>query len=203
MQILAVITYVLFLVYVANVLMLSAVAAKLAGRPVWLLDGGGPLQRLAGWAFCVAFAGAILWPPFRFWSSGLEGDPVAAALHGLAASLSGHLLVALGAAIALISQYHMGAAWRIGAQEGAHGELVQTGPFAISRNPVFLGQIILFLGLFLAFADLVQLLISAAMIAAIAVQVRSEERVLATTFGKAYSDYAARVPRWIGRIRQT
>ena len=101
MQILAVITYVLFLVYVANVLMLSVVAAKLASRPVWLLDGGGPLKCLAGWAFCLAFAGAILWPPFRFWSGGLEGDPVAAALHGLTASLSGHLLVALGAAIAL------------------------------------------------------------------------------------------------------
>ena len=203
MQTLAVVTYVLFLAYVANVLMLSAVAAKQAGRSVWLLDAGEPLQALTGWAFRLAFAGAILWPPLRLWTGALQRDPVAAALQGLTASLAGHLLVALGAAIALISQYHMGAAWRIGAQEGAHDTLVQTGPFAISRNPVFLGQMVLFVGLFLAFADVVQLLISATMIAAIGVQVRIEERLLGRTFGKAYAEYAARVPRWIGRIRQT
>jgi protein-S-isoprenylcysteine O-methyltransferase Ste14 len=201
MQILASVTYLLFLAYVANFLMLSAVAAKEAGRSVWLLSAGGPRQHLTGWAFRAAFIGAILWPPLRMWSCGFPSDPLTNALQGTAMALLGHLMVAVGAAVALVSQHHMGAAWRIGAAEGEQGDLVQTGPFALSRNPVFLGQAVMFLGLFLAFPDLVQLFISAAAIAAIFAQVRIEEGVLARVYGQAYADYAARVPRWIGRSR--
>jgi protein-S-isoprenylcysteine O-methyltransferase Ste14 len=199
MQTLAAVTYLMFLAYVANFLMLSAVAAKQAGRSVRLFGTGDPLQRLTGWAFRATFLGAILWPPLRMWTGGFAADPLTGVLQGAAAALLGHLMVAMGGAVALVSQYHMGTAWRIGT-EGRQGELVQTGPFALSRNPVFLGQAVMFIGLFLAFPDLVQLLISATVIAAVLVQVRIEERVLAKTF-KAYADYAARVPRWAGRSR--
>jgi protein-S-isoprenylcysteine O-methyltransferase Ste14 len=201
MPTLAAVTYLMFLTYVANFLMLSAVAAKEAERSIWLLDAGEPLQRVTGWTFRLAFAGAVLWPPLRLWTGEMPADPIAAMLPGMPASLAGHLLVAVGATIALMSQYHMGVAWRIGAAAGQHGGLVQTGPFALSRNPVFLGQALLFVGLFLAFPDLVQCLISAAMIAALSVQVRIEERLLARAYGDAYADYRARVPRWIGRRR--
>jgi protein-S-isoprenylcysteine O-methyltransferase Ste14 len=201
MRALAAVTYLMFLAYVANFLMLSAVAAKQAGRPVWLFGAGEPLQRLTGWAFHVAFAGAILWPPLRLWTGGLPSDPLKTTLEGLAAGLCGHLLVAIGAAVALIAQYHMGAAWRIGAAEGEHGELVRTGPFAISRNPVFVGQMLVFIGLFLAFPDLVQLSIAAVMVLSLLVQIRIEERIFAKTLGEAYADYAARVPRWMGSSR--
>jgi protein-S-isoprenylcysteine O-methyltransferase Ste14 len=195
------VTYLLFVVYLANFLMLSAVAARQAARPVWLLDAGEPLQRLTGWGFRIAFAAALVWPPMRLWSGGLASDPLTTAVAGTASALSGHLLVAVGAAVALVAQYHMGPAWRIGAAEGGQGGLVQSGPFAISRNPVFLGQITLFAGLLLAFPDVVQALIFFTVLVAALVQVRIEERVLARTFGDVYDDYAARVPRWIGRIR--
>jgi protein-S-isoprenylcysteine O-methyltransferase Ste14 len=201
MRELGAVTYLLFVVYVANFLMLSAVATRQAGRPVWLLDAGAPLQRLTGWVFRIAFTTALVWPPLRLWTGGLASDALTKTLAGTTSALSGHLLVAIGAAVALVSQYHMGAAWRIGAAEGRQGPLVQSGPFAISRNPVFLGQIILFAGLFLAFPDVVQALTAATVLVAACVQVRIEERVLARTFGGAYDDYTARVPRWIGRIR--
>ncbi len=199
MPTLAAVTYLMFLTYVANFLMLSAVAAKGAGRSIGLLGAGEP--RITGWTFRLAFAGAVLWPPLRLWTGGIPADPLAAMLPGMPAALSGHLLVAVGATIALVSQYHMGAAWRIGAAPSEQGKLVQTGPFALSRNPVFLGQALLFVGLFLAFPDLAQCLISAAMIAAVSVQARIEERGLARAHGHSYADYAARVPRWIGRPR--
>jgi protein-S-isoprenylcysteine O-methyltransferase Ste14 len=201
MQALAAVTYLIFLAYVANFLMLSAVAAKEAGGSVWLFRAGGPRQRLIGWILRAAFFTVILWPPLRMWSGGLPSDALTAALQGTLTALLGHLLVAVGAAVALVSQYHMGAAWRIGAVEGRQGKLVQSGPFALSRNPVFLGQAVMFAGLFLAVPDMVQFLISAAAIVALRVQVRIEERVLARTHGRAYDDYAARVPRWIGRVR--
>ena len=77
MQTLALVTYLLFVAYVANFLMLSAVAARQAGRSVWLFGSGEPLQRWTGWAFRIAFAGAILWPPLRLWTGGLPSDPIA------------------------------------------------------------------------------------------------------------------------------
>ena len=196
MPTLAAVTYLMFLTYVANFLMLSAVAAQGAGCSIRLLGAREP--RMAGGAFGLAFASAVLWPPLRLWTGGIPADPLAAMLPGVPAALSGHLLVAVGAAIALVSQYHMGVAWRIGAAASDQRGLVQIRPVP---EPRVLGQALLFVGLFLAFPDLVQCLISAAMIAALSVQVRIEERVLATAHGEPYADYVARVPRWIGRPR--
>jgi protein-S-isoprenylcysteine O-methyltransferase Ste14 len=192
MQTLAAVTYLLFLAYVANAAMLAAVAARQAGGSLWRCGSSEPLERLTVWAMRAAFAVAMLWPPLRLWTGGLPSDPLAASIEGLALSLCGHLLVAVGAAIALIAQYHLGVA-------GADGNLVQTGPYALSRNPVLLGRIILFLGLFLAFPDIVLLLAAVTVVVAAAMHARSEERVLARTFGDAYADYRARAPRWISR----
>jgi protein-S-isoprenylcysteine O-methyltransferase Ste14 len=192
MQTLAAVTYVLFLAYVANAAMLAAVAARQAGRPLWRFGSGEPLTALTGCSVCLAFALAILWPPLRLWTGGLPSDPLAASIEGLALSLCGHFLVAVGAAIALIAQYHLGVA-------GADGKLVQTGPYALSRNPVLLGRVILFVGLFLAFPDVVLLLAAVLVVIAAGVQARRDERVLARAFGETYADYRARVPRWLGR----
>jgi protein-S-isoprenylcysteine O-methyltransferase Ste14 len=200
MRELGAVTYLLFAVYVANSLMLSAVAAKQAGRPPWRVGTGQPLQRLSDWTLRIAFAAALAWPPLRMWTGGLASDPLTGIFAGMSGSLSGHLLVALGAAVALISQYHLGSARRSAAESGQSG-LVQNGPFAVSRNPILIGRMVMFAGLFLAFPDLVQGLISASVLVAAIVQVRVEEYVLKATFGAAYDAYAARVPRWTGWIR--
>ena len=87
MPTLAAVTYLMFLTYVANFLMLSAVAAKGAGRSIGLLGAGEP--RITGWTFRLAFAGAVLWPPVRLWTGGIPADPLAAMLPGMPAALSG------------------------------------------------------------------------------------------------------------------
>jgi len=67
----------------------------------------------------------------------------------------------------------------------------------VSRNQVFVGQMLLFAGLFLVFPGLVQGALTLALIVAVVLQVRIEEQVLAATFGSAYADYRRRVGRWI------
>jgi protein-S-isoprenylcysteine O-methyltransferase Ste14 len=201
MRELAAVTYLLFAAYVANLLMLAAVAAKQANRPIWLLDAPAPLHRLTGWVFRIAFTAALLWPPVRLLTGGVASDPLARMIASTASALLGHLFVVVGAAIALLAQYLMGSVQRGAAAGGQPDGLVQTGPYALSRNPLLLGQAILFAGLFLAFPDLVQALISATVLVTALVQVHIEERALEATFGAAYEDYAARVPRWIGRVR--
>ncbi|CAG0973057.1 protein-S-isoprenylcysteine O-methyltransferase [Anaerolineales bacterium] len=78
--------------------------------------------------------------------------------------------------------------------------IINTGVFAISRNPLYLGGVIIFLGLALALNmlwALVTLLLS--IIICHYVLIVPEERYLAAKFGEEYKEYAASVHRWLGR----
>jgi protein-S-isoprenylcysteine O-methyltransferase Ste14 len=76
--------------------------------------------------------------------------------------------------------------------------LVTTGPFSVSRNPIYLGNTVMLLGAAAAFANL--WFVALAPCAAFAVThlaIRREERHMDRTFGAAWRDYARRVPRWL------
>jgi protein-S-isoprenylcysteine O-methyltransferase Ste14 len=192
-------SYLMAVAYVVSFLAMSAILAREAGRPVWLFDKGSEKQMLPALLFRLAFVGAVLWP---LWLAALgnpvTNDPLAAALDGPWFDVLGHLLVVLGACTALLSQRYMGTSWRIGAAEGQQGAIVDGGPFAISRNPVFLGQALLFVGLFIVLPSLVQAALTLALLVAIRLQVAIEERVLAASLGEPYLAYKARVRRWFG-----
>lgn len=76
--------------------------------------------------------------------------------------------------------------------------LVTHGPFAHLRNPLYLGNALIWIG-FVAIANIPQLTPIA--LAAFALQysaiVHYEEAVLASTFGDRYLRYKARTPRWL------
>lgn len=77
-------------------------------------------------------------------------------------------------------------------------QLITSGPFRLSRNPIYLGNTLALLGAGIAFNSL--WLVLAAFAAAVLVHflaILREERHLAAKFGKAWSDYAARTPRWL------
>jgi protein-S-isoprenylcysteine O-methyltransferase Ste14 len=195
-------SYLMTVVYVISFLAMSAILAKEAGRPVWLFGKGRERQALPALLFRIAFAGAMIWPiMLALLGNPIKADPIASALDGPWLDVLGHLLVVVGACVAILSQRHMGASWRIGAAEGELGPIVDSGPFAISRNPVFVGQALLFVGLFIVLPGLIQAALTLALLVAIALQVRIEERVLAQTLGQPYRDYRRRVRRWLGTRR--
>lgn len=76
--------------------------------------------------------------------------------------------------------------------------LVTTGPFRISRNPIFLGQFLLLAGVLLASPSLLTLAGLALFTASASIQIRSEERLLKARHSDAYDRSAQQVPRWIG-----
>jgi protein-S-isoprenylcysteine O-methyltransferase Ste14 len=78
--------------------------------------------------------------------------------------------------------------------------LVTSGPFALSRNPIYLGNTIAMAGAGLAFAN--PWFLPAALLAAVAVTrlaIRREEAHLAARFGAAWDAYSQRTARWFGR----
>lgn len=81
-------------------------------------------------------------------------------------------------------------------------QVVKTGVFAISRNPLYLASIIVLLGIALALNilwALVTLIVS--IIICHYVLIVPEESYLIAKFGEEYRDYAATVHRWLGRSR--
>ena len=79
--------------------------------------------------------------------------------------------------------------------------LATNGPYAHTRNPLYLGSIVLAIGFLIAARSWWLPLIAAAMLLAIYVPViRSEEAFLRTRFPE-FDEYAAQVPRLFPRIR--
>lgn len=79
-------------------------------------------------------------------------------------------------------------------------KVVNTGIFAISRNPLYLGGVLIFLGIDLMFYmawALVMLLVS--IVLCHFVLIFPEEKYLAAKFGDEYKEYTASVNRWLGR----
>jgi protein-S-isoprenylcysteine O-methyltransferase Ste14 len=80
----------------------------------------------------------------------------------------------------------------------AAASLIVEGPFARSRNPIYLGNTLVIFGAGLLFG--VAWLLPAALVAAFSVQklaIEREEAHLEASFGASWRDYAARTPRWL------
>ena len=76
--------------------------------------------------------------------------------------------------------------------------LVTNGPFGISRNPIYLADTLLLIGVGLVSG--IAWFLPVALVASFVTQkmaIEREERWLADKFGKRYRDYAKRVRRWI------
>lgn len=81
-------------------------------------------------------------------------------------------------------------------------QLVTVGPYAFTRNPMYLGLLLLLTGWAIWLGNLVGLLVPPLFVVVVTfLQILPEERALATLFGGPYGDYRHRVHRWFGRSR--
>ncbi len=78
--------------------------------------------------------------------------------------------------------------------------IVTSGVFSISRNPLYLGLVIINLGLYLVINSWwVLILLLVEIILCHIILISPEERYLASTFGEEYEKYRRSVYRWFGR----
>ncbi len=121
-----------------------------------------------------------------------------------ASLIAGFALALLGESLRIWAVRHAGGATRTTGRPGAGAELITHGPFAYVRNPLYLGNFILSLGLcVMAWAWMPWMLLL--FIALFAVQysliVSLEEERLRQHFGQIYEKYLQAVPRFIPRLR--
>jgi protein-S-isoprenylcysteine O-methyltransferase Ste14 len=76
--------------------------------------------------------------------------------------------------------------------------LVTSGPYRVTRNPDYVGQLLIYVGAaVLADTSWPIALLPAVWLTIDRGVVRRQERHLQSAFGSRYVDYAARVPRWL------
>ncbi|NIQ07827.1 DUF1295 domain-containing protein [Candidatus Bathyarchaeota archaeon] len=77
-------------------------------------------------------------------------------------------------------------------------EPVARALYRISRNPIYLGTILIFIGIGIACASWLCLLLIAIYIILQHILIAAEERWCLEKYGDAYREYMNRTPRWIG-----
>jgi protein-S-isoprenylcysteine O-methyltransferase Ste14 len=110
----------------------------------------------------------------------------------------GLLTVVFGELLRLTAVRHIGTISRT--RTDRLGPLVASGPFRWVRNPLYIGNAVLWIGLALV-AQLPWLVVPIAFLLALEYHaiVRWEEQLLAGRLGQPYRDYMRTVPRWIPR----
>jgi len=78
------------------------------------------------------------------------------------------------------------------------GQPFTTGIYRFSRHPGYLSQSLILIGVGVASASWVVLLVAVFLWFILAAFVAGEERTCLHTFGEPYRDYLERTPRWIG-----
>ncbi len=126
-----------------------------------------------GWLPVPLLAAMLAFPP-RAWAPGL-------------------LILATGEALRLLAVGHIGLPSRTRADDV--GDLVRSGPYGWVRNPLYLGNLLLFggLGTVLWPSAVVAVPI---LVVYYQLIVRWEERNLAARLGEPYRRYLVEVPRW-------
>ena len=77
-------------------------------------------------------------------------------------------------------------------------KLVTKGVYRISRNPMYLGMFLIYIGTGIACVSLLFLLLTMMFVILSHILVITEERFCLKTYGKDYRNYLNRTPRWIG-----
>jgi protein-S-isoprenylcysteine O-methyltransferase Ste14 len=81
--------------------------------------------------------------------------------------------------------------------QGMPDRLITTGPYAVTRNPMYLGHLTFLAGLAMTTRSPLAAAVAVAHVPWFSARVRRDEIRLRNKFGPAYDEYCARVPRWV------
>lgn len=138
--------------------------------------------------FVVLFLAAMV----SYWS--MEGKTIIRSGQGY----TGAVLVILGILIILWAQYLFKKTGTSSRPDRKPKEFIISGPFRLSRNPMYLGLTLILAGEALWLGQ-IYLMLSSVLFLGICqtLYIPEEERTLAEVFGPEYIEYKKRVRRWL------
>jgi protein-S-isoprenylcysteine O-methyltransferase Ste14 len=144
-----------------------------------------------------------LWPPIAIGAPWIAGG-LATLLWGDPFDLGGWRVPVGWALVALFVGWNGWALWLFGRHETGllpgqpTNAMIEGGPYRLSRNPLYVGLLALYLGAaLLAPTFWALVLLPAAVLLVLWGAIRPEERFLHERFGASYDEYAGRVRRWL------
>lgn len=162
------------------------------------MDSGDTVHDFVGKLFRLTLiASALIVFGFSFLKGYYEWLSPISWMESSILGIFGLTLLMLALIWVLVAQLQMGDSWRIGIDEKSESSLVQQGLFGFSRNPIFLGMLVMLIGLLLILPTAVTLTVTGLGFVLIHVQVRLEEAFLVEKYGENYRKYQARMRRWI------
>ena len=78
--------------------------------------------------------------------------------------------------------------------------LVRTGPYGLVRHPIYLGEILIFLGIPIIFASLYGFVVELVLVPMLLHRIGIEERILSRRFGQEYLEYVRRTKKLVPYI---
>lgn len=172
-------------IFCASLLRGASVKRKTGDHP-WAFASAKGKQRIAGLAFAGSIAVLVV-------AGAVSATNIPSAFSIVAAILS-----IVGATIVIIAQIQMGRAWRVGVRHGDAPLFVRHGLFRFSRNPIFVGMMMIGLGVALTSSAWWAWAAWSAFLVACHMQVQIEEAHLTESFGDGYRAFLGSVPRWFG-----
>ena len=144
-------------------------------------------------------------PPAQFAITAAAMFGVSKIVPALKFTLTGSTILGIGLGIVGLSSAIMGVTQFKKAQTTPNPQalekvssMVTSGIYQYSRNPMYLGLVLILLGWALYLSHLLAFVLVQIFIVYIArFQIQPEESVLTKKFGQAYQNYCAKVRRWI------
>jgi len=188
-----------FIIYFGVAIVLkSVIVAKRTGKNPFVLPKDDNVYGLVGFYFKLVliaiFVYIIVYAVFPTWHDYFL--PILQ-LANPTINYIGLALLFISLVWTVIAQTNMQNSWRIGIDTETKTELVTSGLFAISRNPIFFGMIITLLGAFLATPNALTALLLILGYILIQIQIRLEEEFLTKEHGQKYLKYKQKVRRLI------
>ena len=115
----------------------------------------------------------------------------------LPVQITGMVLLLLGNLIFIAAMLTMRNSWRAGFDRDQNTKLVTNGVYNISRNPAFVGFDLLYIGCATAFPNIINMAAALSCVLLFHVQILGEEKFCLEAFGQEYTDYKAKVRRYI------
>lgn len=97
----------------------------------------------------------------------------------------------------IVAQMQMQSSWRIGIDYHKKTDLVHSGLFNYSRNPIYLGMHGSLLGFFLVLPTVLSLIVLVVAHILMQIQTRLEEEYLQNMHGESFRMYKSKVRRWL------
>ena len=135
---------------------------------------------------------------FAFLGSLLDPVLCLSSFKSLWSKILGVFCIAVGFALRLWATYEFYQAQMKVVSLSPQGTLITSGPFAFSRNPLYLGgNVFIFFGAALWLGSPGAVLLTALHLPLMDLFIRREEKQLKEKFGEQWIDYEKRVRRWI------